>query len=236
MATAPQTDMPAAETRGEGFSKRQCEVLDAALELLVSGDDRLSMSAIARAASCSKETLYNWFGDSDGVLAAIVRRQASKVRMPTEAGDKLGIDELRNRLEAFAGDLLTVLAGNMSVALNRLAISHAGSSKSTLGLILLENGRFAMGRRLKPLIEAGQRAGLLVGDKEAEMLFRTFFGLVVRDVQIRLLLGERLGVDQTAIAREAAEATGQFVRLFSTSTSNATSNTISNTGARIRAI
>lgn len=214
------------DERGEGFSKRQREVLDAALKLLVAGEDRLSMSAIARAASCSKETLYNWFGDSDGVLAAIVRRQASKVRMPEEPGEGLDLGEIRTRLTVFADDLLTVLAGDMSVALNRLAVGHAGSSKSTLGRIVLENGRFAMGRRLKPLIEAGQHAGLLSSDSDAETQFRTYFGLVVRDVQIRLLLGDDLPMDRQAIAREAAQASDHFIQLFSNSTKT----------ARIRAI
>lgn len=207
--------------RGEGFNKRQCEILDAALDLLVSGDDRLSMSAIARTANCSKETLYNWFGDSDGVLAAIVRRQASKVRMPADVGEGLDLAELRQRLEAFARDLLTVLTGDMLVALNRLAIGHAGSAKSTLGSIVLENGRFTMGRRLKPLIEAGQQAGLLSAQEDSETLFRTFFGLVVRDVQIRLLLGDNLTIGPATISAESAKATSQFIQLYSISTSNA---------------
>ncbi|MEX0345903.1 MAG: TetR/AcrR family transcriptional regulator [Rhizobiaceae bacterium] len=225
MAEPLKKDVPRAE-RGEGFSKRQCEVLDAALDLLVSGDDRLSMSAIARTANCSKETLYNWFGDSDGVLAAIVRRQASKVRMPADVGEGLDLADLRQRLEVFAIDLLTVLTGDMSVALNRLAIGHAGSAKSTLGSIVLENGRFAMGRRLKPLIEAGQQTGLLSAQDNSETLFRTFFGLVVRDVQIRLLLGDKLPKGRASISAEAAQATSQFIQLYSISTTN----------ARIRAI
>ncbi len=220
MAEPLKKGVPRAE-RGEGFTKRQCEVLDAALDLLIAGDDRLSMSAIARAANCSKETLYNWFGDSDGVLAAIVRRQASKVRMPEETGERLDLGEIRTRLTAFADDLLTVLTGDMSVALNRLAVGHAGSTKSTLGSIVLENGRFAMGRRLKPLIEAGQTAGLLSSESDAETQFRTFFGLVVRDVQIRLLLGDDLAMDRQAIATEAAQASDQFIQLFSISTKTA---------------
>lgn len=191
-------------------------MLDAALKLLVAGGDKLTMTAIARAASCSKETLYNWFGDSDGVLEAVVRRQASKVRIPEVDGGNLDLEELRRRLETFANDLLTVLSGEMSVALNRLAVGHAGSEKSTLGRIVLENGRFAMGKRLKPLIEAGQTAGLLTQSADSEVLFRTFFGLVVRDVQIRLLLGERFDIPPTQIAADAKRAAGHFIQLYAT--------------------
>ena len=197
------------------FSARQAEVLDIGLNLLVTSGDRLTMSAIARAASCSKETLYNWFGDRDGLLAAMVRRQASKVRIPAEAGEGLDVGVLRQRLTGFATDLLTVLSGDISVALNRLAVSHPGTSRTALGTIVLENGRFAMGKRLKPVIEAGQESGLLDSAEDAETLFRTFFGLVVRDVQIRLLLGDSLKMTCEVIDSDANRATDQFIRLHS---------------------
>ena len=58
---------------------RQQAVLDAALALLVEEGDQLTMTAVARRASCSKETLYKWFGDRDGLLTATVQWQASKV-------------------------------------------------------------------------------------------------------------------------------------------------------------
>ncbi len=41
------------------------------------------------------------------------------------------------------------------------------------------------------MLEAGREAGLLAFD-DTETAFRTFFGLVGRDVQIRLLLGDTL--------------------------------------------
>ena len=64
-------------------------------------------------------------------------------------------------------------------------------ASSNLGQIVLANGRFAIGERLKPLLEAAREAGLLAFD-DTETAFRTFFGLVGRDVQIRLLLGDKL--------------------------------------------
>ena len=64
------------------FSARQNAVLEAALRLLVQGGERaLTTAAVAAAANCSKESLYKWFGDRDGLLAAIVTYQASKVRV-----------------------------------------------------------------------------------------------------------------------------------------------------------
>ncbi len=61
--------MPVAEVvDAESFKPRQRDVLEAALRLLVEEGDALTMNAVARRASCSKETLYKWFGDRDGLL------------------------------------------------------------------------------------------------------------------------------------------------------------------------
>ena len=100
-----------------------------------------------------------------------------------------------------------------SVALNRIAIAHAGSRKSNLGGIVLANGRFAIGERVKPVLEAGRAAGLLAF-ADSEATFRTFFGLVGRDIQIRLLLGETLDFDGAEIRRDAGRAVEQFLALY----------------------
>lgn len=199
--------------RVETLTPRQGEVLDAVLALLVEGRDALTMSAVARRASCSKETLYKWFGDRDGLLTATVRWQAAKVRTGSYERQRLDAAALRESLEDFAATWLRVISSKSSIALNRVAISHAGSGKSNLGRIVLANGRFAIGERLKPVLEAGRAAGLLVFD-EAETAFRTFFGLVGRDVQIRLLLGDRLDMNEAEIARDAECATRQFLALY----------------------
>lgn len=193
----------------ETLTARQQAVLAAALQVLVAQGDRLTMTAVARQARCSKESLYKWFGDRDGLLIATVQFQASKVRAPRIDRERLDAVSLQEGLEGFARDLLTVLSGEISVALNRIGITHAGS----LGRIVLENGRHAMGRRLKPVLEAGRAAGLLVLP-DAEEAFRTYFGLVVRDVQIRLLLGEALNMPPHTIARDAERAVDQFLALY----------------------
>jgi AcrR family transcriptional regulator len=194
------------------LTERQAGVLDAVLRLIVEKGDALTMTAVARRASCSKETLYKWFGDRDGLIAATVRWQASRVRVAPI--DRAGLDAatLTARLEEFAGNWLTVISSQTSIALNRLAIGRAAGKEANLGAIVLENGRFAMGRRLRPVLDAGRAAGLLVFD-DTEEAFRTFFGLVARDIQIRLLLGDRMDLAPDTIRADAARATRQFLAL-----------------------
>lgn len=199
--------------QGEGMSARQQAVLDAVLDLLVEAGDQLTMTAVARRASCSKETLYKWFGDRDGLLTATVQWQASKVRAGNFDRQRLDASALRDSLVRFAANWLSVISSPTSIALNRVAISQAGSSRGNLGAIVLANGRFAIGERLKPVLEAGREAGLLAFE-DSETAFRSFFGLVGRDVQIRLLLGDNLTLGPDEIARDAARATDQFLTLY----------------------
>ncbi|MBA3449469.1 MAG: TetR/AcrR family transcriptional regulator C-terminal domain-containing protein, partial [Pseudaminobacter sp.] len=129
--------------------------------------------------------------------------------------DKARIDlpSLTASLERFAYDWLSVISSETSIALNRVAVGHAGSDKRDLGAIVLENGRFALALRLKPVLEAAREKGLIVFD-DAEEAFRTFFGLVARDTQMRLLLGDRLKLTEAAIGRDSGRATHQFLALY----------------------
>lgn len=192
------------------ITERRAALLDAVLDLLVErGAAALTMTAVAQRARCSKETLYRWFGDRDGLLSETVRWQASRVRAGAYDRQHLDAGALRESLEAFAANWLSVIASETSVALNRVAIGQAGA----LGGIVLANGRFAIGERLKPLLLDARAAGLLAFD-DAEDAFRTFFGLVGRDVQIRLLLGDRPPLDPDAVAADAARAATQFLALY----------------------
>ena len=192
------------------MTERREAVLDAVLALLVEkGAAALTMTAVAQRARCSKETLYRWFGDRDGLLTETVRWQASKVRAGAYDRQHLDAGALRESLEAFAANWLRVIASETSVALNRVAIGQAG----TLGAVMLANGRFAIGERLKTLLLDAREAGLVAFD-DPEEAFRTFFGLMGRDVQIRLLLGDRPPMDEAVIAADAARASNQFLALY----------------------
>lgn len=195
------------------FSNRQQEVLSAVLDLMVREGGALTMERVAKTASCSKETLYKWFGDRQGLLTATVQWQASKVRIAPIDAQNLDEATLKNVLVRFACDWLTVLTSDVSIALNRMAISQAGSTKSDLGSIVLQNGPFAMGRRLLPVLEMGRGAGHLEFS-DGQQAFSCFFGLVVRDIQIRVLLGEDVSLDEAQIILEAKQATKNFFAIY----------------------
>jgi len=192
-------------------SARQQEVLSVVLDLMVEEGDGFSMASVARRASCSKETLYRWYDDRDGLLKATVQWQAAKVIMPKLSEGEGTLVDFSQTLEAFAASWLTVLTGNISIALNRLAVSHAGNGKTNLGRIVLENGPLAMRERLLPIFEIGRQRGFL--EKQGDDAFRIFFGLVIADAQIRVLLGEEQRPSNDDIERFAKLAVERFLAL-----------------------
>ncbi|WP_417770992.1 TetR/AcrR family transcriptional regulator C-terminal domain-containing protein [Stappia sp.] len=195
------------------FTPRQNEVLASALRLVVDGGEKaLTTAALARAANCSKESLYRWFGDRDGLLAAIVGHQAAKVRVPSERAGELSAGEFRDRLVTFAEDLLTVLAGDTSLALNRLATAHASRDGAPLGRLLLERGRERIATRARVLLEAGAAQGHIACDDSTDA-YRTLYGLILRDSHGRWLLGEEPGVAEPDFAERARRAVDQFLTL-----------------------
>ncbi|MBA5777758.1 TetR/AcrR family transcriptional regulator [Stappia sp. F7233] len=203
---------PFAAGDADRFTARQGEVLAEALHLLVQGGERaLTTAGLARAANCSKESLYKWFGDRDSLLAAVVAYQASKVRIE-DAAPAGSRDEFRARLVTFAEDLLTVLAGDTSLALNRLAISHASREGAPLGRLLLERGRKRISARAKALLEAGRRQRYLAFD-DTEEAWQTLYGLIVGDLHGRLLLGDRPREDEADFHMRSVAAIDRFYRL-----------------------
>jgi len=204
-------EITAINAQSSAPSLREQEVLSAVLDLMVEEGDGFSMAAVARRASCSKETLYKWYGDRDGLLTATVRWQASKVIMPKLDEVDLSLDRFANTLCDFAESWLSVIMGDISIALNRLAVSHAGNQKSALGRIVLENGPYAMRARLLPIFEMGKKAGFLC--VEGAEAFRVFFGLVVADHQIRALLGDRSVTAQQEQKKFAKDAVEKFLIL-----------------------
>ena len=206
--------IPAGSDNGDGPdtpTPREQEVLSAVLDLMVEEGDGFSMSSVARRASCSKETLYRWYNDRDGLLTATVKWQASKVIMPELDDGQVTLVGFSSILREFARSWLTVLTGNVSIALNRLAVSHAGNGKTSLGRIVLENGPLAMRDRLTPIFELGIRNGFI--ETTTDEAFRLFFGLVVADTQIRVLLGDDEKPGKQQIQGFADEAVRNFLKI-----------------------
>lgn len=219
------------------LTARQQAVLAKALAVLVAqGEKGLTTAAIAKAANCSKESLYKWFGDRDGLLAAIISYQASKVGGAATPKALTTPQQLRVALHAFAFDLLNVISGETSIALNRLAIGqesrtgansagtrHEGLNNAipesaSLGALLIARGRAPIRARASNLLRAAAQAGLLCFD-DIDDATRTLYGLIVGDRHVEALLGATPERSPALLETQAQRATDRFLKLFSRRTS-----------------
>jgi AcrR family transcriptional regulator len=202
-------------TQGEvEMTPRQHEVLENALELLVSGGEKaLTTANIARASNCSKESLYKWFGDRDGLLAAMMAFQGSKVGAAVGQETLASKDAFKAYLIKFAHELLSVLSGDISLALNRLAIGQASNPDSPLGPLLIENGRGVIETKGISFLNAAKDKSFL-DFEDARTAYHVLYGLIVREIHVRLLLGERREQVTQNFELQAQTAIVHFYKLY----------------------
>lgn len=196
--------LPAAEKE-----RRRLAVLDATEAALIDeGYDAVTMLAIAKRAGASKETLYAWFGSRDGLFSALIERNADRSVAGIEkalAADRPPAEVLTR----FAVGLLTLLTSPGSVALNRAAMHSPELSDR-----VLTSGRHRVGPLVESYLAQLDQVGKIRARNPADA-FETLYGLVVRDTQIRVLLGEA-APGSAAITRRAKAAVDQFLQLVST--------------------
>lgn len=196
------------------LTERQSEVLESALALLVEGGEKaLTTAKIASASNCSKESLYKWFGDRDGLISAMMAFQGSKVGAAVGQEDLGSAAAFKDYLVRFASELLSVLAGDISLALNRLAIGQASNEASPLGPLLIENGRGVIEAKAVGFLNSAAEKNYLRFD-DARQTYHVLYGLIVRDAHVRLLLGERRELVMKNFERDAQTAIAQFYQLY----------------------
>lgn len=193
--------------------QRRLAVIDAAFEELVErGADNVTMLSIARRAGASKETLYSWFGSREGLLAEMISGNADQTAARIEGALANGGDA-RATLTDFGIGLLRLLTDERSLALNRAAMSTPGLADE-----LLRSGRHRVGPIVERYLDrlAGD-GSIALGRDDAAAAFTVFYGLLVRDTQIRVLLGET-APSGFEVSERADVAVEQFMTLYAAHT------------------
>lgn len=197
--------LPAADRQ-----QRRAQILRAAMaEIAEHGYEGATTARIAERAGASKETLYAWFGDKPGLVAALIEANADEsvpIPVPDALDDGCTVDDARQVLTACAEGLLLLLTSRDSIALNRAAMTSAALART-----LREAGRGRTGEAIEHYLAGLHRLGVVQAPDAGEA-FRLFFGLVVRDRQILALLGAEPPSAQECRA-EAARAVERFLAL-----------------------
>lgn len=171
--------------REEKRSIRQQQIETAAYKVLESkGYGGTSMLGIAKQARASNETLYNWYGDKQGLFQALVTRNADEVKQHLQ--DELETDnDALSILGTLGPKLLDLLTGDRAVALNRAA---AADSSGELGAAISQSGREAVFPLLKKVLEQARDDGQLTFDQPADAV-GLYLDLLIGDQQIRRVIG-----------------------------------------------
>ena len=194
--------------KAEARAKRHDAIAEAAYGLLAEKGYRgMTMSALAKAAKASHETLYAWYGDKDGLIGHLVSDNAARVSDLLDAA----LDEDRpalETLEALGPLLLEVLTGARAVALNRAA---AADPSGQVGRVLSRFGRETVGPKIGRVVAQAIGEGTLAGD--VRDLSELFIALLVGDLQIRRAIGVMPELDDAARLQRARQAMERFMIL-----------------------
>lgn len=191
---------------------RRVAIEDAAYEVLLQdGYKAASVLAIAKQAMASNETLYRWYGNKQGLFAALVDRNAQVAREMLDealAQDRPPLSVL----ESLGPVLLTLVTSDRAVALNRAAVGDVFDT-ATLGQALAKGGREALMPRVATLLARAAAGGDLTID-DADNAAEIYINLLLGDVQIRRATGALDGLSATEIEKRANKAMHLLKRLY----------------------
>lgn len=207
--------------RIEKKQKRQQAIFEAAYKVLAEkGYKGTSMLAVAKAAGASNETMYNWFGNKQGLLSAMIEANAAGasavLKNAFSASDELTEESLSNVLENFGDTLLQMLTGEKAVALNRAAAADV-SDGNVLGQLLAENGRQKVVPELVQFFETAIKQGHFKAHDSREMT-EIYLALLLADVQIRRVIGVTDAPDPAATRTHSQRVFELFAQLFANNT------------------
>lgn len=184
-------------------------ILEAAHEILAERGLSAPMSAIARRAGVSKQTIYNHYGAKTDLIRALVNRRSKTVTAPLQTRAPGGPEET---LASYARALLAMISAPRGYSLMKLTIQSAGELPE-LAREVYEAGPRSAHRRLASFLKGESEAGrLAIGDPlEAAEIFS---GMAIGHKQIRLLMGLPIEMDEEALTRFSNDVAHRFVRAY----------------------
>ncbi|MEO9876411.1 MAG: TetR/AcrR family transcriptional regulator [Anderseniella sp.] len=190
--------------RDENKAARKSRIEAAALELLAEkGYLATSMLSVAKRAKASNETLYNWYGNKQGLFRSLVEANAGEVKALLE-NDLAQERPPEATLNALGPLLLGLLISDKAITLNRAA---AADPSGELARELTQAGRGAVAPLIADVFLKARDVGLL-GFDDAAQAVGLYLDLLVGDLQIRRVLGAVPAMKQSEIDRRAAGALG----------------------------
>jgi len=193
---------------------RKGEILDAAMkEFSASGYQKATSLAVAKACGMSKSTLYAYFPSKEDLFIALIQKRAAALNSRLGAGGDYPYLTIVEALKNIARGVLEILTSDDSIALNRIAMSTAGSQDTGFSTVYEEHGRKPSFERVEAMLANAHRRGDLIVEN-IHTARQDLYGLLLGDLHIRLLLGVAAAPGDKQIDDMVEHAVGHFMMLY----------------------
>ena len=181
---------------------RKDRILDSATEVfLEAGFSRSTVTAIAKKAGCSLETLYTAYPNKEAMFEALISREASGV---FEAVGPLSPDrEIREVLVRYATEMLVLMARPDTKGLHRLVIGESTSFPEVAKKFWKEG--YARGVQVLRDYFFAKRGSKAFDIREPDKAAEVFMALLLGDMCMRSTLGLKTLTDSKTQQEEWAE-------------------------------
>lgn len=195
----------------EKQQQRRQEILLVAADLIGrDGYGATSLDAIVEAAGCSKSTIYKLFGNKKGLLEALtedITEGLATVLYKLELA-QLDIEEL---LTVYAEQALTLILSEKHIAVVKAIITETWQFPE-LGTGYYRLGPYAAQHELATYLGKAATAGQLhIKDPEAAAV--RFFGLLLWDLMMPMIVGAKPFLTEAQIKTHAANTVTSFMQM-----------------------
>jgi TetR/AcrR family transcriptional regulator, mexJK operon transcriptional repressor len=185
--TTPESDLCQID-RSSPRERRQSAILDAAESLfLEQGYERTSLAEIVKRSGGSLATLYELFGNKQGLLHAIATRWCDEAMLRSLDGDATGELSSVETLKAYAHRQSELMESPRAVALMRMLISESLRDREFALQIYRDLHVPALDELIELFAEWATTGRAEIDDPKAAA--RLFFDIVVGDSMLNTLMG-----------------------------------------------
>ena len=170
-----------------------------------------STLAIATRARVSKRDIYALFADKRAILAVGIGERVQQMLVALELPPAQSRKALVRTLRAHGAAMLRGLCDPMVLAVFRLAIAESDRSRE-VAEALDRGGRLRNQQALMDLLAHARASGLL-RDVDPDVMTRHFYGLLLGNLQMRLLLRTAEPPGEAEIEARAEAATEALLTL-----------------------
>jgi AcrR family transcriptional regulator len=177
--------------------KKQSRILEVATDLFLErGYDAVSLDDILEHVGGSKTTLYSYYGDKEGLFAAIVHQSCRRKLGPLLELNLTNLDP-RTGLSRIGQRFVTLISDPQGQALYRMMIAEGGRFPQLANEFYAAGPESAM-RLVKRNLEHWQKSGLLRSG-ESETMAVQFLGIMLGNFSTKAMLGLPVGLSEKEI-------------------------------------